>query len=63
LLSQVGYDGLAIVRVFASLFLVETDYIATIFDPDFLDFERRWILGFTALRNALKPSSAAPEYG
>ncbi len=27
-----------------------------------LDFERRWILGFAAFRNALEPSSAAPNY-
>jgi hypothetical protein len=45
-----------------SLFLVETDYVATIFYPDFLDFERRWILGFAAFRNALDPNSAAPKY-
>ena len=54
-----GYDGLAILRVFASLFLIEADYIATIFYPDFLDFERRWILGFAAFRNTLKPACSA----
>jgi hypothetical protein len=50
---------LAILRVFASLFLVKADYIATIFYPDFLDFERRCILGIAAFRNALKPAGTA----
>ena len=42
-------DRLPIMRILTALFFVETDYIATLSDLDFLDFERSWILGIAAL--------------
>jgi hypothetical protein len=30
------------VRIFTALFFIQTDYIATLLNPYFLDFERGW---------------------
>src|SRR6201987_3739944 len=49
-------------RILTALFFIETDYIATLSDPDLLDFERSWILGIAALWHTLKPSGTAAEY-
>jgi len=32
------------VRIFTALFLIKTDYVTTLFDPNLLDFEQGWIL-------------------
>jgi len=55
-------NSLSVVRILAALFFIKTDDIATVLDPDFLDFERGRILGIAALRNNLKPLLAAPEH-
>src|SRR5690348_14206514 len=55
-------DRLPIVCIFTALFLIETDYVTTLLNPYFLDFERGWILGMAALRNTLKPSYAAAKH-
>src|SRR5262249_35638054 len=62
LLLSVCNNRLPIVRILTALFFIETDYIATLFYPNFLDFERCWILGFAALRNTLKPACSAAEH-
>ena len=48
--------------ILTALFLIETDYIATLFYPNLLNFERCWILGFAALWNTLKPACSAAEH-
>src|SRR5215471_14385740 len=55
-------DRLAIVRILTALFFIETDDIATVLYPNFLDFEWCRILGFAALRNTLKPACTAAEH-
>ena len=55
-------DRLPIVRILTALFFIETDDIATIFYPNFLNFERCWILGFAAPRNTLKLACSAAEH-
>src|SRR3977135_415904 len=55
-------DRLPIMRIFTALFFIETDDIATVLYPDFLDFERCWILGFAALWNTFKPACTAAEH-
>src|SRR6266446_16387 len=55
-------DRLPIVRILTALFFIKTDYIAAVLYPDFLDFERCWILGFAALRNTLEPRLSAAEH-
>src|SRR6478672_234541 len=55
-------DRLPIVRILTALFFIETDYIATVLYPNFLDFKRCWILSFAALRNTLKPVCSAAEH-
>jgi hypothetical protein len=42
-------DRLPIMCIFTTLFFINTDYVTTFFDPNFLDFERGWILGFAGL--------------
>src|SRR6266481_9255741 len=49
-------DRLPIMRIFTALFFIETDYIATVLYPHFLDFKRCWILSFAAFRHTLKPA-------
>src|SRR5205823_13027098 len=58
LLAQVGHDGLTVVGVFASFFLVEADHVPTRLRPDLLDFERGGILGALALRHPFQPAAA-----
>src|SRR6478672_5750915 len=55
-------DRLPIVRILTALFFIETDYIATVLYPNFLDFKRCRILSFAALRNTLKPACSAAEH-
>src|SRR5215472_9522814 len=55
-------DRLAIVRILTALFFIETDDIATVLYPHFLNFERCWILGFAAFRNTLKPTCTAAQH-
>src|SRR5271157_1042843 len=53
---------LPIMRIFTALFFIETDYIATLLNPYFLDFERGWILCIVALWNTFKPSCTAAKH-
>src|SRR5580693_3992641 len=55
-------NGLSVVRILAAFFFIETDDIAAVLDPDFLDFERSRILGIRALRNTFLPLLSAPEH-
>src|SRR6516165_12569239 len=55
-------DRLPIVCIFTALFFIKADYVTTLFNPDFLDFERGWILCIAALRNTFKPSRAAAKH-
>src|SRR6266404_7019888 len=55
-------DSLPIVRIFTALFFIETDYIATLLNPYFLDFERGWILCIAALWYTFKPSCTAAKH-
>src|ERR1700746_2748785 len=55
-------DRLPIMGIFTALFFIETDDIATVLYPDFLDFERGWILGFAALWNTFKPARTAAKH-
>src|SRR6201993_1204111 len=48
--------------IFTPLFFIKTDYVTTLFDPNFLDFERGWILCIAALRNTFKPACTAAKY-
>ena len=54
-------DRLPIAHILTALFFIETDYIATLLYPNFLDFERCWILSFAALWNTLKPVIISKE--
>src|ERR1700758_5729081 len=49
-------------RIFTALFFIETDYVTTLFDPYFLDFEWGWILCMAALRNTFKPARTAAKH-
>src|SRR6201982_1637451 len=49
-------------RIFTALLFIKADYVTTLFNPDFLDFERGWILCIAALRNTFKPSCAAAKH-
>src|SRR5262249_52218900 len=55
-------DRLPIMRIFTALFFIQTDYIATSFDPDLFDLERGWILCVAALWNTLKPACTAAKH-
>src|SRR5262245_3111215 len=55
-------DRLPIMGILAALFFIETHYIATLFDPYFLNFGRSRILCIAALWNALKPACTAPKH-
>src|SRR6516162_6581549 len=55
-------DRLPIMRIFTALFFIKTDYVTTLFDPYFLDFERGWILCMVALWNTFKPACTAAKY-
>src|SRR6201988_2778627 len=55
-------DRLPIVRILAALFFIRTDYVTTFFDPNLLDLERGWILGFAALWNTFKPARTAAKH-
>src|SRR6516164_11294483 len=55
-------DRLSIVRIFAALFFIEAEYITTLFNPNFLDFERGWLLGMATLWNTFKPSGTAAQH-
>src|SRR3974390_2186959 len=55
-------DRLPIMRIFTALFFIETDYVTTLLNPYFLDFERGWILCSAALWNTFKPSCMAAKH-
>src|SRR5215510_5868251 len=55
-------DRLPIICIFPALFFIKTDYVTTLFDPNFLDFEWRWILCVAALWNTFKPACAAAKH-
>src|SRR5262245_45570460 len=55
-------DRLAIVCILAALFLIKTDYVTTLLNPYFLDFERGWILCIAALWNTFKPPCTAAKH-
>src|SRR6201981_1563586 len=49
-------------RIFTALLFIKADYVTTLFNPDFLDFERGRILCIAALRNTFKPACAAAKH-
>src|ERR1700739_3707836 len=49
-------------RIFTALFFIEADYVTTLLDPYFLDFEWGWILCMAALRNTFKPARTAAKH-
>src|SRR6516165_8813424 len=55
-------DRLPIMRIFTAFFFIETDYVATLLNPYFLDFERGWILCMAALWNTFKPWCTAAKH-
>src|SRR6516162_7909927 len=55
-------DRLPIMGVFTALFFIETDYVTTLLNPYFLDFERGWILCMAALWNTFKPACTAAKH-
>src|SRR6516225_1304291 len=55
-------DRLPIMCIFTALFFIKTDYVTTLFDPNFLDFERSRILCVAALRNTFKPACSAAKH-
>src|SRR6266481_9469439 len=55
-------DSLPIMRILTALFFIKTDYVTALFDPNFLDCERSWILCIAALWNTLKPACTAPKH-
>ena len=55
-------DRLPIVRIFTALFLIKTDDVTTLFDPNLLDFKRGWILCIAAFRNTFKPACTAAKH-
>src|SRR5215471_7297831 len=55
-------DCLPIMCILTALFFIKTDYVTTLFDPNFLDFERSWILCVAALRNTFKPACPAAKH-
>src|ERR1700751_350101 len=55
-------DRLPIMGIFTALFFIETDYVTTLLNPYFLDFERGWILRIAALWNTFKPSCTAAKH-
>src|SRR6266478_5879414 len=55
-------DRLPITRIFTALFFIETDYVTTLLNPYFLDFERGRILCIAALWNTFKPSCTAAKH-
>src|SRR5258708_24869916 len=55
-------DRLPIMRIFTALFFIETDYVTTLLNPYFLDFERGRILCIAALWNTFKPACAAAKH-
>jgi hypothetical protein len=50
------------VRIFTAFFVIETDYVTTLLNPYFLDFERGWILCMAALWNTFKPACTAAKH-
>lgn len=48
--------------IFTALFFIETDYVTTILNPYFLDFEWGWILCIAALWNTFKPACTAAKH-
>src|SRR6516164_9194977 len=57
-----GHDRLPIMGIFTALFFIKTDYVTTLLNPYFLDFEWGWILCMAALRNTFKPASTAAKH-
>src|SRR5262249_6999432 len=57
-----GDDRLPIMGIFTALFFIKTDYITTLLNPHFLDFERGWILCIAALWNTFKPGCSAAKH-
>src|SRR6516162_5626600 len=57
-----GDDCLPIMGIFTALFFIETDYVTTLFNPYFLDFERSRILCIAALWNTFKPACTAAKH-
>src|SRR2546429_2659873 len=55
-------DRLTIVCILATLFLIKTDYVTTLFDPHLLDLEGGRILGIAALWNTFKPACTAAKH-
>src|ERR1700746_4040964 len=55
-------DRLPIVCIFTALFFIETDYVTTLLNPSFLDFERGRILCIAALWNTFKPACTAAKH-
>src|ERR1700758_4691208 len=55
-------DRLPIMRIFTALFFIKTDYVTTLLNPYFLDFEWGWILCIAAFRNTFKPARAAAKH-
>src|SRR5215472_13157134 len=55
-------DRLPIMRILAALFFIKTDYVTTLFDPNFFDFEWGWILCIAALWNTFKPACTAAKH-
>ena len=49
-------DRLPIMDIFTALFFIEADYVTTLLNPYFLDFERGWILCIAALRTEVLTS-------
>src|SRR6516225_131151 len=55
-------DRLPIMCIFTAFFFIETDYVTTLLNPYFLDFERGWILCIAALWNTFKPPCPAAKH-
>ena len=55
-------DCLPIMRIFMAFFLIEADYVTTLFDPDLLDLERSRILCSGALWNTFKPAGTTAKH-
>src|ERR1700757_4030966 len=48
-------------RIFTALLFIKTDYVTTLLNPYFLDFEWGWILCMAALWDAFKPTCTAAK--
>src|SRR6201984_983369 len=55
-------DRLPIVCILTALFFIKADYVTTLLNPYFLDFEWGWILCMAALWNTFKPARTAAKH-